>query len=201
MNGQKITFNDIITSSGITTIPTKLALNKSILLDPKLFDSLSSESPKHRKRTYDFDVFLPDYGVKLQRPYVWESHQQKNFIVNVLLGKPIDEFIVVEDEDDDNNVIVLVIDGKQRLMTIRKFIHNQFPITVFGKDVYYDDFDTELKMLFRRYVNSFVATVYYSDSYARISDKDKILLFNYYNFSGTPQTEEHKEMLEKLIGE
>lgn len=56
-------------------------------------------------------------------------------------------------------------------------------------------------MLFRRYVNSFVATVYYSDSYARISDKDKILLFNYYNFSGTPQTEEHKEMLEKLIGE
>lgn len=145
MNGQKITFNDIIASSGITTIPSKLALNKSILLDPKLFDSLSSESPKHRKRTYDFDVFLPDYGVKLQRPYVWESHQQKNFIVNVLLGKPIDEFIIVEDEDDDNNVVVLVIDGKQRLMTIRKFIHNQFPITVFGKDVYYDDFDTELK--------------------------------------------------------
>ena len=48
-------------------------------------------------------------------------------------------------------------------------------------------------------VNGFVATVYYSYDDNPITDDMKIILFNYYNFSGTPQTEEHKNMLKNLI--
>ena len=33
-----------------------------------------------------------------------------------------------------------------------------------------------------------------------LSDDDmKIILFNFYNFAGTPQTEEHKEKLQNLL--
>jgi hypothetical protein len=43
------------------------------------------------------------------------------------------------------------------------------------------------------------ATVYYSYFMAPVTDDMKIKLFNFYNFSGTPQTEEHKEKLERLL--
>lgn len=31
-----------------------------------------------------------------------------------------------------------------------------------------------------------------------LTDDDKIRLFNFYNFSGTPQTKEHKNMLKEF---
>ena len=43
------------------------------------------------------------------------------------------------------------------------------------------------------------ATVYYSYWDCEVNDDMKIILFNYYNFAGTPQTEEHKNKLQSLI--
>ena len=181
-------------------IPKDVHINRGILFDYRLADALDNPTDKDYK--YDFDVFLPKYGIKLQRKYVWKPYQQNEFILSVLLEKPISPFILVMHSDDTMNrdkSTFLVIDGKQRMMTIQKFLHNEFPIIVNGEEVYYKDFDDELKRYFRNRVNYLTADVYYSYESQPIDDDMKIILFNFYNFSGTPQTEKHKNKLQSLI--
>ena len=84
-------------------------------------------------------------------------------------------------------------------MTIQEFGRNEFPIFVNGKEYYFKDFDKDLKLLFERRVNYLTGTVYYTYDDCPLTDDMRITLFNYYNFSGTPQTEEHKNMLKHLL--
>ena len=187
-------------------IPKSIHLNRGVLFDYRLFDTLA-EPKKERDYTYDFDVYLPKYGINLQRPYVWKHYQQNEFILSILLEKPIQPFIAIQYIKDttnrNENTIVYVIDGKQRLLTIKKFIHNKFPIIVNGKELYFKDFDDDLKRYFKNRVNYLTADVYYSDGDENdelyINDDMKIILFNFYNFSGTPQTEKHKNKLQSLL--
>ena len=86
-------------------------------------------------------------------------------------------------------------------MTIQKFIRNEFPIIVDGKEVYFEDFDPDLKHFFEMRVNYMTAVVYYSYPDIPVTDDMKIWLFNFYNFSGTPQTEEHKNKLQSLLNQ
>ena len=66
--------------------------------------------------------------------------------------------------------------------------------------IFYDDFSNELKWFFESRVNYFTGSVYYSDKiFNKLSDKTLVLIFNYYNFSGTPQTKQHKDMLAGLL--
>ena len=187
-------------------IPKSIHLNRGVLFDYRLFDTLA-EPKKERDYTYDFDVYLPKYGINLQRPYVWKHYQQNEFILSILLEKPIQPFIAIQYIKDttnrNENTIVYVIDGKQRLLTIKKFIHNKFPIIVNGKELYFKDFDDDLKRYFKNRVNYLTADVYYSygdeNDELYINDDMKIILFNFYNFSGTPQTEKHKNKLQSLL--
>ena len=187
--------------TNIHRIPKSIHVNKGTLLDWRLFDALvNHDDTKDRK--YDFDVYLPKYGINLQRPYVWEIFQQIEFTMSLLLEKPIDDLVVIQyinDYKDRDDVTVHIIDGKQRLMTIQKFGNNEFPIQINGRDIYYKDFDKDTKMFFQSRVNYLTATVYYSYPDCLVDDDMKIILFNYYNFAGTPQTEEHKEKLQNLL--
>lgn len=195
---------EIMQCTNIHRIPKYIHVNKGILFDYRLFDALVN--PEHesvvRYRKYDFDVYLHKYGINLQRPYVWEPFQQREFIMSLLLEKPIDDFVVIQyinDYKDRDDVTVHIIDGKQRLMTIQKFGNNEFPIQINGRDIYYKDFDKDTKMFFQSRVDYLTATVYYSYPDCLVDDDMKIILFNYYNFAGTPQTEEHKEKLQNLL--
>lgn len=193
--------DEIRSSVNLHRIPSSIHINRGVLLDFRLVEALEKPDPE-RDLTYDFDVYLPTYGINLQRPYVWELFQQREFIMSILLEKPIDSLVIVQDLKDytnRNGQVNLVIDGKQRLITIQKFVHNEFPIVVNGRDVYYKDFDNESKMFFKSRANSLTATVYYSYPDCKITDEMLIILFNYYNFAGTPQTESHKQKLQSLI--
>ena len=197
-----ITLNEIKKCTNMHLIPKAIHMNKGVMFDYRLFDALNEPTEKDLK--YDFDVFLPKYGINLQRPYVWKYYQQNEFILSILLEKPIESFIAIHHFKDSLNredCTVFVIDGKQRLLTIQKFIHNEFPIVVSGKNVYFKDFDDELKRFFKSRVNFLTGDVYYSyeNSEEEITDDMKIILFNFYNFAGTPQTEEHKNKLQSLI--
>lgn len=197
-----VTLNEIKKCTNMHLIPKAIHMNKGVMFDYRLFDALNE--PTERDLKYDFDVFLPKYGINLQRPYVWEYYQQNEFILSILLEKPIESFIAIHHFKDSLNredCTVFVIDGKQRLLTIQKFIHNEFPIVVNGEKVYFKDFDNELKRFFKSRVNFLTGDVYYSyeNSDAEITDDMKIILFNFYNFAGTPQTEEHKNKLQSLI--
>lgn len=197
-----VTLNEIKKCTNMHFIPKAIHMNKGVMFDYRLFEALNE--PTERDLKYDFDVFLPKYGINLQRPYVWEYYQQNEFILSILLEKPIERFIAIyhfKDSLNREDCTVFVIDGKQRLLTIQKFIHNEFPIVVNGEKVYFKDFDDELKRFFKSRVNFLTGDVYYSyeNSDAEITDDMKIVLFNFYNFAGTPQTEEHKNKLQSLI--
>lgn len=200
-----ITLNNIKGLSNIHNIPKQILINKDIRLDPYLAQNLM-DTPK--TTIYDFDIFLKDYGVNLQRPYVWNLIQQQEFILSILLEKPIPPVVAVEIGDNDfargNGLkTMLVIDGKQRLMTIKHFLNNEFAIIIDGHPVYLNDFDYDARIFFIRRISCLTANVYYaSDNPGEpwyISDDMKIILFNFYNFAGTQQEESHKEMLQNFL--
>ena len=197
-----LTIQEVKTAEGIYNIPKNIHINKDICLDWRLFDALvNPDYDGNRDYKYDFNVFLPTYGINLQRPYVWEHYQQNEFILSILLEKPIESFVIIQynEERDRGNVTNYVIDGKQRLMTIQKFGKNEFPIIVDGKEYYFKDFSDELKMFFEHRCSTLTAVVYYTYPDIPASDELKIKLFNFYNFAGTPQTEEHKKKLQSLL--
>lgn len=200
-----ITLNNIKGLSNIHNIPKQILINKDIRLDPYLAQNLM-DTPK--TTIYDFDIFLKDYGVNLQRSYVWNLIQQQEFILSILLEKPIPPVVAVEIGDNDfalgNGLrTMLVIDGKQRLMTIKRFLNNEFAVIIDGHPAYLNDFDYDAHLFFIRRISCLTANVYYaSDNPGEpwyISDDMKIILFNFYNFAGTQQEESHKEMLQNFL--
>ena len=200
-----IALNNIKGLSNIHNIPKQILINKDIRLDPYLAQNLT-DTPK--TTIYDFDIFLKDYGVNLQRPYVWNLIQQQEFILSILLEKPIPPVVAVEIGNNDfalgNGLkTMLVIDGKQRLMTIKRFLNNEFAVIIDGHPVYLNDFDYDAHLFFIRRISCLTANVYYAGDNPEepwyISDDMKIILFNFYNFAGTQQEESHKEMLQNFL--
>lgn len=198
-----VTLKDIKGLSNIHNIPKDIHVNEGICLDPFLADNLS-DHPK--TAVYDFDIWLEDYGVNLQRPYVWNQIQQQEFILSILLDKPIPPVVVVDiDPSRGEGGIrkILVIDGKQRLMTIQRFLNNELSIPIDGKMVCFESFDDDAHWFFIRQIQYLTSTTYYasddkSDSFY-MSDHTKIVLFNFYNFAGTPQEKDHKDMLQEFL--
>ena len=200
-----ITLNNIKGLSNIHNIPKQILINKDIRLDPYLAQNLT-DTPK--TTIYDFDIFLKDYGVNLQRPYVWNLIQQQEFILSILLEKPIPPVVAVEIGNNDFALgkewrTMLVIDGKQRLMTIKRFLNNEFAVIIDGHPAYLNDFDRDTHLFFIRRISCLTANVYYASNNPEepwyISDDMKIILFNFYNFAGTQQEESHKEMLQNFL--
>ncbi len=198
-----VTLNEIKGLSNIHNIPKTIHTNENVCLDPFLADNLSD----HPKTViYDFNVWLEDYGVNLQRPYVWNLIQQQEFILSILLNKPIPPVVVVDMDsgyNTDGLRKVLVIDGKQRLMTIQRFLNNEFPIPINGQLVCFESFDDDAHWFFIRQIQYLTSTTYYASDDKRdsfyMSDYMKIILFNFYNFAGTQQEETHKNMLQGFL--
>lgn len=69
--------------------------------------------------TGDIDI-SPDF----QRHFVWNSSQKSRLIESLLLRIPLPNFYFAEDEEGR----LTVVDGLQRLTTIRDFVNNKFPL-------------------------------------------------------------------------
>ena len=69
--------------------------------------------------TGDIDI-SPDF----QRHFVWNSSQRSRLIESLLLRIPLPNFYLAEDEEGR----LTVVDGLQRLSTIRDFVNNKFPL-------------------------------------------------------------------------
>lgn len=98
-------------------------------------DGVLSIPPEQRKlhtETYDFTVetiveklndgsiFIP----KFQRRYVWSDAQASRLIESLIIQCPI-PVIYLNQESDEK---LSVIDGNQRLTTMRKYFSNEFPL-------------------------------------------------------------------------
>lgn len=156
---------------------------------------LENEFVKNKySHDWDFDIFLPKYGFNLQRPYVWTLLQQQELIWSMILGRSIPPVIVILHEHRKFEVI----DGKQCILTIKRFLNNEFPIIVDGEEVFYKDLGNDVQYQIQAR-NSLVGEIYYSYDDEKITDDQKITLFNFYNFAGTPQEEAHREKLLNVL--
>lgn len=152
---------------------------------------------RSKNTTFDFDVFLPSFGVNLQRPFVWSLEQKQDFILSIIKNLSIGRFCFIIIENKDYSEIVQVIDGKQRLSSIFGFVKGLYPITVNGCDYYFNELDE----VATQKIHSFapIGDLAYSHESRVITDQEKITWFNYVNFKGTPQDAEHAQNLQKLL--
>lgn len=85
---------------------------------------------KFRGKDFEYDaesnaasvIFIPLY----QRDYVWNAELKSKFIESLLLGIPMPPLFAFTLDDSGN---MELIDGVQRLTTIREFTQNKFKIT------------------------------------------------------------------------
>lgn len=154
---------------------------------------------------YDFDVLLSN-GKPLQRGLVWSEQQKSQYILSLLKElhqSPITIISVCSIDDRFNRYVTKVIDGKQRLNTIKEFCDNKFCITVDSDLYYFSDLTFNCK---RRILNtSFIGTRYYEytsniqEQNEQFTDEELITLFEHINFLGTPQDITHLEKLKTYI--
>lgn len=64
-----------------------------------------------------------DDDPELQRNYVWDKPEASRFIDSILLGLPIPSIFLAKTKDEK----LLIIDGYQRFMTVRDYVHRLQP--------------------------------------------------------------------------
>ena len=105
------------------------------LTEEELNESILSIPPEQRRlhtETLDFsistiidslekkNIFIPEF----QRRYVWSQTQASRLIESLIIQCPIPVIYLNQEKDEK----LSVIDGNQRLLSLQKFVLNQFPL-------------------------------------------------------------------------
>ena len=143
MTEDKANTDDSVEPEGEAKVPAPLdaSSEEPELLTPEEQDDLESAENESRPITYsgqDFDaaglvgrlnrgdVLIPTFGhnderissLGFQRSFVWSRRQMDRFIESLLLGYPVPGIFLVRQPDKR----YLVLDGQQRLSTLRDFM-------------------------------------------------------------------------------
>lgn len=129
-----------------------------------------------------------------QRDYVWGYTEQNMFLLSVVRGAPLSAISVVKTYNDRGNFILEVVDGKQRLTTLKKFLNNEIPVRLNQQDVYYGDFNIAEE-------NAFGSVALPKIELRNATNADKLKFFLSINFTGVPQSEEHHKKVLTMLGE
>lgn len=170
----------------------------------KLLKNIKFDSTNHhlgylfRYYELDFDIYLEKYDTNLQRPFVWNLEQSQAFIQSLVLGRYIPPFIVCYGNLDEDKKLY-VIDGKQRLVSIMKYLNNEYPVT-FGSygSFYFKDLNKDEKLRITHKSPVFKTAYPMSGDDWKLTDDEFIELFKFFNFGGTPQDKNHINMLVDL---
>lgn len=154
-------------------------------------------------KNVDFNPYIfDDKGEKVfyQRPLVWALQDKQNLIEsiynNVDCGKILirrrgwDELGVLVEKGEKDLSWSDVVDGKQRLHTIKEFINDEFPDS---SGNYFGDLsaNAQSKLLNHQLFS-------YSELPESISDKEVINQFLKLNFAGVPQSKEHVDFVKEI---
>ena len=75
------------------------------------------------KRVNKGKYFIPDF----QRDYVWDDKQASRLIESIIMGLPIPSIFIAKDDNYEGEKY-FIIDGQQRLTTIKRFYNNKFKL-------------------------------------------------------------------------
>lgn len=77
-----------------------------------------------------------------QRSLVWERARKTNLIESLILSYPVPQVYarrIVGKENKKGDSIYFILDGKQRLSTIKEFLNDEFALTQLQPVTYFDD--------------------------------------------------------------
>lgn len=134
-------------------------------------------------RQIDYEVKLNN-GVSLQRQYVWEEYQKQEWIWTLLKRRYSPPIAVNKTAESFE-----IIDGKQRLITLRDFLLNKFSLE---NGMKFSDLpmDYQHHLLWDKPILGYMAV--------NLNDSQKVEWFCHINFAGTPQDKAHLEQLRQL---
>lgn len=78
----------------------------------------------------------------VQRGSVWERKRQSAFIESLILGYPFPNIYAKRVDDGTGKRggnIYYIMDGKQRLLTVKQYLNEEFALTELPEIIYYDD--------------------------------------------------------------
>lgn len=140
----------------------------------------------HRNGDLDMD---PVY----QREYVWTQKEQDSFLVTLVRGFPVGVIAISDDIEFKETKWIEVIDGKQRLTTVFKFIDGEIGIPMpDGSRLYWDEMNKSEQLRFRGIP---MPTIDLQECTA----KDRLEFFYRTNFAGVPQSEDHKKKIMDMM--
>ncbi|EIX7366591.1 DUF262 domain-containing protein [Salmonella enterica subsp. enterica serovar Infantis] len=152
----------------------------------QVFDARTGEYPVYMYIHWIIGGEL-DFDANYQRGYVWGHEEQQAFLNAVISGFPIGSVALAKAPDWCSRELpyIEVVDGKQRLTTLKKFITNEIPIILADGPLYWRDMTRAEQLVFGR--RPLPAVVLDEVTY-----KDRLAYFMVVNFTGVPQSEEHK---------
>jgi hypothetical protein len=151
-----------------------------------------------KRKSIDWDVYLPSIGQNLQRDFVWSLQQKRTLIESILIGRHIPHLSIINSHLPNSiEDHFILIDGKQRLSTIFDFIDDKFTIIVEGQEYLFSQLDEDYQLeITCKTIRYYVVDEEYKKP---TSDQQKILWFERLNFGGTPQDEKHLSDLRQKI--
>ena len=129
-----------------------------------------------RREQQGYFILDPDF----QRAFVWEPERQSRLIESLLMRIPLPVFYLAENPDGR----LVVVDGLQRLGTLKRFIANEQPLLVDNPELRGKTFDT-LSPKFQNRIEDAQLTLYIID--AKVPDRVRLDIFERVN-SGRPLT-------------
>ncbi|MGL5691241.1 MAG: DUF262 domain-containing protein [Bacteroidales bacterium] len=140
----------------------------------------------------DFDIPLSN-GKNLQRGLVWTKEQKSMFIKNILAKNLTQlQFVYIVSKRGYRDRKIQVVDGKQRINTLRHFVNGEFPVEIDSVEYYFSDLTFMLKYnILNVHMTATVFYEYPNDPLTTLSDAEKVAIFEHINFSGTQQDIEH----------
>lgn len=134
-----------------------------------------------------------DLDPSYQRPYVWMQKEQDEFLINLIKGFPCGVIAIAVDSEFNETKWVEVIDGKQRLTTIIKVYTGEIGIPLpDGSRLFWNDMQRHEQ---RAFENIGLTALGLSEC----NKKDRLDFFYRINFSGVPQSEEHKNKILEMM--
>lgn len=134
----------------------------------------------------DMDVYLPSVDKYLQRRDVWSLLKKRNLIMSILLDRHIPPIYAISSFDKIfKDERYQIIDGKQRLNSIIKFLDGKFQIEIDDELYYIYELPQDYQFKILNY--PIMAQVKYEPLDKEFTDKEKIEWFQFVNFFDTPQ--------------
>lgn len=136
-----------------------------------------------------------------QRDYVWSLEDEQSFIESIYNGLDCGKIVLrkrswkyVEDKANNNDTDGLaffdVVDGKQRIHTLKRFLNDEFADL---NGYYYSDLSERAKMHFEG-----SESITYLELGEQSTDEDVLKTFLMINYTGKPMSKEHLDYVQKL---